>query len=134
MEALNVLQRETTLVNLVLLLVLLLLCKCFIFDVQNLRSCMCQREIQCSVNEMFHTDQHTKLLIFPAFHRSYFLYMGKARFNKLSSSLCLLVPSLIAQYRVCPLSQYELLVKICFFLGLAQSYRKFIFCTKWVTN
>ena len=134
MGALNVLQRQTTLVNLVLLLLLSLLCKCFILDVQNLRSLMCQRQIRCSLNEMFRTDQRTKLLIFLALHCSYFFYMVKARFSKLSSSLCLLVPSLIVRYRVCPLSQYELLVKICFFLGLAQSYRKFIFCTKWATK
>ena len=112
---------HTTLVNPVLLLLLSLLCKCFILDVQNFRSCMCQRKIWWSLDEMLHIDSRIKLLIFLAFHRSYFLWMGKARFNKLFPSLCLLVPSLIVQYCVCPiwiLSKNML---------LPWSYRKFIF-------
>ena len=103
MGALHVLQWQTTLVNFVLLLFLSLLCKCFILDVQNLRSCLCQRQIQWFLNEMFRIDQHTKLLIFLALHCSYFLYMRKARFSKLSSSLYLLVLSLTVQYCVCPI-------------------------------
>ena len=103
MGALNVLQWGTTLINHVLLLLVSRLCKCLILDVQNFRSCMCQRKIWCSVDEMFHIDQRIKLIIFLAFHRSYFLQMGKARFNKLFPSLCLLVPSLIVQYCVCPI-------------------------------